>query len=50
MKQFLTPSVLSAAAGLVFIFDKHPAGALAFIVVLLIFTLAHHQGPGSGRR
>jgi hypothetical protein len=40
MKQFLSPSVLSATAGLVFILDKHPAGSLAFIAILLIFTVA----------
>lgn len=45
MKQFLTPSVLSAAAGLVFILDKHPAGAIAFIAVLLIFTVAPPSRP-----
>ena len=36
MKQFLSPSVLSATAGLVFILDKHPVGAVALIAVLLI--------------
>jgi len=45
MKQFLSPSVLSAIAGLVFTLDKYPQGALSFAVLLIIVMAAPPSRP-----
>jgi len=45
MKQFLSPSVLGAIAGLVFTLDKYPQGALSFVAILILVMATPPSRP-----